>query len=91
MNTTKRKYGVYKVLMGWFSVIVAIALLSSCSLKPEDAIVGKWKETDGNETIEFFRDGTFIMADEELPIEGTYKFIDKDRIRIKFEGIGGFY
>lgn len=78
----------FRVLAGWVVIICIVAMLSSCSSKPEKAIVGKWKEIGGSETMEFFKDGTLSIADDSVYFGGNYKFIDKDSIKMELGGSG---
>jgi len=64
------------------------ALLSSCAAKPEDALVVKWKEVGGTETMEFFKDGTVSIVDEGMSMAGSYRFVDKDRVKVELGGLG---
>ncbi|MDI6632362.1 MAG: hypothetical protein AB1507_05000 [Bacillota bacterium] len=74
--------------LGWFVITFILALLVSCSSNLEKAIIGKWSEIDGTEKIEFFDDGTLTVADEEMNMGGSYKFVEKDRIRVELGGLG---
>ena len=65
--------------LGTASVLV---LLVSCSSKTEHTILGKWAETGGAETLEFFQDGTVAIEDQGTGIGGTFKFLGTDRIRL---------
>jgi hypothetical protein len=85
MNGIQRRFNG---LTGWAGIAAVVALLSSCSSKPEDAIVGKWKELGGTETMEFFRDGTVSVVDEGMSMAGSYKFVDKDRVKVELGGLG---
>jgi hypothetical protein len=38
---------------------VSKAFLTSCGPKPEQALIGKWQEVKGSESIEFVKDGSF--------------------------------
>ncbi len=78
-----------KKLISWLTIVFTLSLIFSCSSKPENAIIGKWKEINGTGTIEFFKDGTVIAVDEGMSIGGSYKFIDKDRIKMEFQGFLG--
>ncbi len=53
----------------------------------ESQIIGKWQFVDSAETIEFFSDGT-VMTGGSLPMGGSYDFVDQNRIRIQFGGLG---
>ena len=48
---------------------------------PKELIIGKWKGVDEQGTIEFFKDATYSMGGETV-IEGTYKFIKDDQIKM---------
>ncbi|MDD5037089.1 MAG: hypothetical protein PHE55_20370 [Methylococcaceae bacterium] len=72
----------------WLAITFILTLLLSCSLKPEDEIVGKWNEADSTAIMEFFKDGTFTVAIQGMSVAGNYKFLDKDRIRIDLGGQG---
>ena len=73
---------------GWLALLSIAALLSSCAASPEDKILGRWKEVDGTETMEFLKDGTVIVVDEGMSMAGTYKWIDNDRVKIELGGLG---
>lgn len=69
-------------------LILSAVMLNGCIQNPEAAIIGKWDEIDGTETIEFFKDGTITVDDKGMSFGGDYKFIDNDRIRIELGGLG---
>ncbi|MEW6573252.1 MAG: hypothetical protein AB1374_06425 [Bacillota bacterium] len=75
-------------LLIWLIITFILALLVSCSPNPEKAIIGKWSEIDGTETIEFFKDGTLTVADEGMDMGGSYEFVEKNRIRVELGGLG---
>jgi|GEM_PF-814407 len=85
MEGTERHLGQ---LMCWLAIACIMASLASCSSKPEDAIVGKWSEIDGTETLEFFKDGTVSVVDKGTTRTGDYRFIEKDRMRLQLGGLG---
>jgi hypothetical protein len=75
--------------------IVKIAKLrrkpeSSDIIQPSDetAIIGRWKEIDGSETIEFFKGGTVSIVDRGKSTAGDYRFLDVGRLRFDLGGIG---
>jgi hypothetical protein len=74
----------------WFIVLFVLALLVSCTSKPENAIVGKWRS--GTETAEFLKDGRVVMANQSkgFNMAGKYQLVDNGRIKIDFGGMGGF-
>lgn len=76
-----------KVIQSLFIVLMVFFLFPSSS-NAKNAILGKWEETDGTETIEFFRDGTVNIVDKGRLIAGGYRFIDDDRLRLDLGGLG---
>lgn len=75
-------------LMYWLAVMSLLALLSSCSSKPEDAITGKWQEINGTETTEFLKNGTMNTVDKGTSLAGNFAFVDKEHIKITMGGAG---
>ena len=53
----------------------AVLLLSSCSKKTSDAIIGKWRAQATKEIVEFRKDGTLINPQDEKQ-NGKYTFTD---------------
>lgn len=54
-------------------------------LRAKEELLGKWKrQAQGDDTIEFFEDGTvnFYSAVEKVAYPGSYLILDKDRIEI---------
>ena len=77
-----------RVVSQSFCLLLLTLFLVSCSSKPENAILGKWKEIDKTETIEFFKDGTVSVVDKGMSMGGNYKFIDDDHLRLELGGLG---
>ena len=73
----------------WVLIVLINITMVGCGKSKGQTIVGKWKEVDGTEIIEFFKDGTVKVTDEGLAISGDYRFIDDNRIRLNLGGIGG--
>jgi len=67
------------------ALFVVLFFSWSCGESRERVVIGKWRKEDGT-ILEFFSNGKLIMFDEENPkehhMEGTYRFIDKNKIRI---------
>jgi uncharacterized protein (DUF2147 family) len=72
----------------WLSVAWSVVLLSSCSPKLEDEIVGKWQEVGGTETMEIFKDGKVSIEDEGLSLAGEYRIVNGERIELHLSGLG---
>ena len=72
------------------SVLALLFLtLVGCGGKAKDLIVGKWEPADPKEkkggTIEFTKDGDFLVQGGPLTIKGKYKFIDDKTMEIELE------
>lgn len=92
-NISCSKSGVFNrsqisSVTGWLAVASLAALLISCAPKPENAIVGKWSNIGGTETMEFLKDGTIVTVTEikeldiydparirKIPTPSGYKFV----------------
>lgn len=71
-------------------VLVAVCLvLASCTSTPEQALVGKWKLTSGEDTIEFFADGLVISVEQGGTTQGSYHFLDATQVQIAPGGLWG--
>jgi len=73
------------------SLMLAIVMLTSCSQK--SAIQGKWQETNGQETLEFFNDGTVSQVslagvDQGSSMAAKYEFIDNTHIKFSVGAFG---
>jgi len=68
--------------------MLVLVVLSGCGKSTEKAIIGKWKEVDSTETIEFFKDGTVTVIDKGMSMSGNYKFVGKNRIKMELGGLG---
>lgn len=95
-NTTKKEKIMtipqkkLKRLLNLLAVVLILSLLVSCSSNPENAIVDKWSQIGGTETLEFFKDGKVSLVDKGMTMGGSYKFVEKDRINVEFGGLGAF-
>ena len=77
---------VYK--FGIISTVLCFALLASCVSDPRDSLVGKWKNKEGKDTIEFFKEGTVCARESTIELCGNYRFVDDNRIRVRFGSMG---
>jgi hypothetical protein len=65
----------------------AAFLLSSCSPGGNNAIIGKWAESE-DAVMEFRADGTCSIGDPKSPMTGKFK-AGSDHVRIKLDGVVG--
>ena len=70
------------------SFVLCFFLSSSCSNGSKVNLVGKWVNKEGKDTIEFFQEGTVCVRDTDVEMCGNYRFVDEDRIRVKFGNVG---
>ena len=62
--------------------IVFLLFLFACSKSIQKTIIGKWQETGGIETIQFFNDGTINMTQGSKSFSGNYRLLDNNTLRI---------
>jgi len=105
MKSTK---GTLQQWIGGLGLLCLVVFLSPCSaqageaLRQHKAVVGKWKEIGGTETIEFFKNGTVTYVYAGRSMHGTYEIVgmigeveqSKDQyvgfgeIRMEFNALG---
>ena len=61
--------------------------MTTCSLG--NPIIGKWQRTQSVETIEFFRDGHFVIDIDFMVMTGEYELVGDEYIKVDFGGIAG--
>ncbi|MBI2997659.1 MAG: hypothetical protein HYY46_04280 [Deltaproteobacteria bacterium] len=74
-----------------FLIAIAVALsLASCSLGQrspapnlEKTIIGTWREVSGPTTMEFFREGSVIIAGRGRATTAYYEFVEEDTLKIE--------
>jgi hypothetical protein len=83
MNHSSRKFSCRtRIVIALLLVCCAVPILSSCSKKASDAIIGKWRVQSTKETIEFRKDGTVInLQDQEQ--NGKYTFTDGSHMNLQ--------
>jgi len=70
--------------VGIVVIIVVLVAIFSLGSAPEEAIVGRWRGTQGPdvaEIIEFFKDGTMSIVERGVPMGGEYKFINDTHLK----------
>lgn len=74
-----------------YSIVFLLFILSSVSEASnlQSRIIGKWVEVDGDEKIEFLKDGTVIIVSKGFSGVGDYRFIDENRLRMNISGFWG--
>ncbi len=82
MKATSPKNSLF---VSWLVVALlsccAALMLSSCSQKTSDAIIGNWRSQETKEIVEFRRDGTIINPQDEKQ-HGNYTFTDGSHMNL---------
>ena len=70
------------------SLVILCGLLQLIGCSGQRGIVGKWQQTNGTETMEFLKDGTFVVENGGRPMGGgKYFVVDDNRIKIEPGGL----
>ena len=77
---------VYKFVL--ISTVLFLGFLASGVSDPRNSLVGKWKNKEGRDTIEFFQEGTVCARESIVELCGNYRFVDDNRIRVRFGRMG---
>ena len=64
-------------------LLAAALVLSSCSKKPRDQIIGKWNVQGQPSIIEFRKDGTVMNGDDAKAAPSKYKFVDDSHMEMQ--------
>lgn len=63
--------------------LAAAVILSSCSKKPQQAIIGKWNTEGQTSVVEFRKDGTVVTTDKGKAETASYKFLDDSHLELE--------
>lgn len=70
------------------SLFIMCGLLQFIGCSNQKEIIGKWQQVGGTETIEFLRDGTFVVENGGHPMGGgKYSIVDDARLKIEPSGM----
>jgi hypothetical protein len=85
MKATSPKSGLFT---SWLAIALlsccVTLILSSCSKKANDAIIGKWRAQATKEIVEFRQDGTFINPQDQKQ-NGKYTFTDGSHMNLQID------
>ena len=70
------------------STVLCFALYGSCISDSSNPLVGKWKNNEGKDTIEFSKEGTVCARENNIEVCENYRFVDDNRIRVRFGRMG---
>ena len=82
MRTFTLKY-FHSLISTGFVCLAATLLLSSCSKKPQDQIVGKWTVEGQTNVMEFRADGTVTTMENGKPTPAKYKFLNETNMQME--------
>jgi hypothetical protein len=77
-----------------YFLLLAFFFFISCSSNPEQALVGRWQEVSGKETLEFLKDKIFTanmvwdMTKTSVKVSGTYS-IEGDTVILRPDSPAG--
>ncbi len=83
-----RRLGICRLIL----MAAMLSLLVSCTSKPEDLCLGKWRTDDGTAQVELLEGGKILITERHVLVHGKYAFLDKDRIKVELDGyehVGG--
>lgn len=81
----KNIFGSYQSLIKSFCITIFVVLLSGCSAKTAEQLVGKWERTNAREaqTFEFRKDGSYsYLVAVVFGVNGNYKVIDGNLLQL---------
>lgn len=67
--------------------LFSLLFCTACTGGSHGTLVGKWINKEGKDTIEFFKEGTICIRESDVEVCGSYRFVDDDRIRVRFSSI----
>lgn len=77
----------FGMLLPLMVLSVLIGVNTSCTYF--SPLVGKWKDSQSQNTIEFTRSGNVIISSNGSLISGTYQLISSGVVKLNFEGLSG--
>jgi hypothetical protein len=66
-----------------FVCLAAALVLSSCSKKPQQAILGKWNAEESKSLVEFRPDGTVTTLENGTTSTAKYKFLSETNFEME--------
>jgi hypothetical protein len=78
---------VMKAVRFTLALFVVLAL-ASCALEPTWSIDARWQQVDGDETIQFYKNGTLNMVKGTSSLIANYKFVDTEHIQVDLGSLG---
>lgn len=66
--------------------VLAMLITVACSFKSQNSIVGKWKDVEKAQTVEFSKEGSLSISGEGFSMTGQYQLIEEGRVKIDFTG-----
>ena len=67
-------------------VVLATMIAGACSFKSQNPIVGKWKDVEKAQTVEFSKEGSLSISGDGFSMTGQYQLIDEGRVKIDLTG-----
>lgn len=70
------------------TLIIFIFLVDFTACMSKKTVVGKWKGSGTDETVEFFKDGTIASQSQGRILNGKYNIIDENHLKMELGGMG---
>jgi len=70
-----------------FVCLAAALVLSSCSKKPQQAILGKWNAEENNSVVEFRADGIITTVTKDKTSSVKYRFLSDTNVEMEMSAV----
>ena len=68
-------------------IIISLLVVGNTGCTYFSPLVGKWQDSQSQNTIEFTRDGKVILTSNGYLTSGTYQLFSSDVVKINYEGL----
>ena len=69
--------------------VMIVMALSGCARPLKEQVVGKWRHSSGNMTVEFLKDGSLTGSAGPVPVSGSFTAPDEKHLKIEGSGVLG--
>ena len=70
-------------------IMLSLLVVENVSCTYFSPLVGKWQESQSQNTIEFTRDGKVILNSNDYLTSGNYQLVGSDVVKLNYEGLSG--
>lgn len=77
--------------MAWaWRLASALIILALVACADKDRLAGAWENAEGDETIEFLKNGDVLWTQAIGTAKGTWEVVEGKRVKLSFSGIAAF-